>query len=164
MPPRPGTTRSSPSQPPALEPFLKEVEDFAMGPYAHALAQGTDVSEEEKQTVAEKLHGYIGLPVAYLLKANLRVNGGEFEKMLLDNQNLTIGRLDTRFSGPHMDPLSQAAEYDPQSSAISSAYVSLFNDYVRNDLKYGEGQTYLPHGAVRRCRMGHEAQGTIPLT
>jgi carboxypeptidase C (cathepsin A) len=40
--------------------------------------------------------------------------------------------------------LSKQAEYDPQSSAISSAYVSLFNDYVRRDLKYGEGQTYLP--------------------
>ena len=131
-------------QPPALEPFLKDVEDFATGPYAHALALGTDITDEEKQAVAEKLHGYIGLPVAYLVKANLRVNGGEFEKMLLDDQNLTTGRLDTRFSGPHMDPLSQAADYDPQSSAISSAYVSLFNDYVRKDLKYGEGQTYLP--------------------
>ncbi len=132
------------SQPPALEPFLKEVEDFAMGPYAHALSQGTDISSQEKQSVAEKLHEYIGLPVAYLVKANLRVNGGEFEKMLLDDQDLTIGRLDTRYSGPHMDPLSEAADYDPQSSAISSAYVSLFNDYVRKDLKYGEGQTFLP--------------------
>jgi carboxypeptidase C (cathepsin A) len=131
-------------QPPALEPFLREVEDFATGPYAHALALGTDITDEEKQSVAEKLHGYIGLPVAYLVKANLRVNGGEFEKMLLDDQNLTTGRLDTRYSGPHMDPLSQAADYDPQSSAISSAYVSLFNDYVRKDLKYGEGQTFLP--------------------
>ena len=40
--------------------------------------------------------------------------------------------------------MSESAEYDPQSSAISSAYVALFNDYVRRDLKYGEGQTYLP--------------------
>jgi carboxypeptidase C (cathepsin A) len=131
-------------EPAALEPFLKEVEDFAMGPYAHALAQGTDLSDDEKRSVAEKLHGYIGLPVAYLIKANLRVNGGEFEKMLLDDENLTIGRLDTRYSGPHLDPLSQTADYDPQSSAISSAYVSLFNDYVRKDLKFGEGLTYLP--------------------
>ena len=43
-----------PNQPAALEPFLKEVEEFAMGPYAHALALGTDVSAEEKQQVAEK--------------------------------------------------------------------------------------------------------------
>jgi len=134
-----------PHQPPALEPFLKEVEEYAMGPYSHALAMGTELGADEKQQVAEKLHEYTGLPVAYLLKANLRVNGGEFEKTLQDDENLTTGRLDTRFSGPHLNPLSEGAEYDPQSSAISSAYVSLFNDYVRRDLKYGEGQTYLDH-------------------
>ena len=32
-----------PQQPAALEPFLKEVEEFTMGPYAHALALGTDI-------------------------------------------------------------------------------------------------------------------------
>jgi carboxypeptidase C (cathepsin A) len=132
-----------PQQPAALEPFLKDVEDFAMGPYSHALALGTDLTAAEKQSVAEKLHEYTGLPLAYLLKANLRVNGGEFEKTLQDDENLTTGRLDTRFSGPNLNPLSEEAEYDPQSSAISSAYVALFNDYVRRDLKYGEGQTYL---------------------
>jgi carboxypeptidase C (cathepsin A) len=133
-----------PNQSTALEPLLKQVEEFAMGPYSHALGQGTDISAEEKQATAEKLHEYIGLPTAYIMKANLRVNGGEFEKSLQDEQDLTTGRLDTRFSGPTIDPLSQFADYDPQSSAISSAYVSLFNQYVRKDLKYGEGQTYLP--------------------
>ena len=133
-----------PQQPAALEPFLKDVEDFAMGPYSHALALGTDLTPQEKQDVADKLHQYTGLPVAYLLKANLRVSGGEFSKTLQEDQDLTTGRLDTRYSGPNLDPLSQSAQYDPQSSAISSAYVSLFNDYVRRDLKYGEGQTYMP--------------------
>jgi carboxypeptidase C (cathepsin A) len=133
-----------PNQPAALEPFLKDVEDYAMGPYAHALALGTDVSADEKQQVAEKLHEYIGLPVEYLLKANLRVTGPEFEKSLQDADDLTTGRLDSRFSGPNLDPLSENAEYDPQSSAISSAYVALFNQYVRRDLKYGDGQTYKP--------------------
>jgi carboxypeptidase C (cathepsin A) len=133
-----------PQQPPVLEPFLKEVEDFAMGSYAHALAQGTDLSDAEKNQVAEKLHDYTGLPIDYLKKANLRVSGGQFSKTLQEDQDLTTGRLDTRFSGPTINPLSESAEYDPQSSAISSAYVSLFNDYIRRDLKYGEGQTYLP--------------------
>jgi carboxypeptidase C (cathepsin A) len=133
-----------PTQPAALEPFLTEVEQFAMGPYAHALALGTDLGADEKQQVAEKLHEYTGLPVAYLLKANLRVSGPEFEKTLQDDSDMTTGRLDTRFSGPNLDSLSENAEYDPQSSAISSAYVSLFNNYVRRDLKYGDGQTYVP--------------------
>lgn len=133
-----------PQQPAQLEPLLKEVEAFATGPYEHALAQGTDLSAEEKQATAEKLHEYTGLPVDYLMHGDLRISGGEFEKTLQGNDDVTTGRLDTRFSGPSIDPLSQFAQYDPQSSAISSAYVSLFNDYVRNVLKYGAGQTYLP--------------------
>ncbi|HEY5289644.1 MAG TPA: hypothetical protein VIJ59_06380, partial [Caulobacteraceae bacterium] len=56
----------------------------------------------------------------------------------------TTGRLDTRFSGPDIDPLSKDSDYDPQSASISSAYVSAFNDYVRRDLGYGDGKTYKP--------------------
>ena len=131
-------------EPPALDPFLKEVEQFAMGPYAEALAKGTDLSQAEKQSIAEKLHQYTGLPVDYLMRGNLRISGGQFEKELQDESGMTTGRLDTRFSSPSIDPLSEEAAYDPQSSAISSAYVSLFNEYVRGALKYGAGQTYLP--------------------
>ena len=96
--------------------------------------------------------------MAYLLKADLRVSGGGFEKNLQDDEDLTTGRLDTRFSGPTINPLSEEAEYDPQSSAISSAYVSLFNDYVRRDLKYGEGQTYLPQARFWIGAVGLQAR------
>ncbi|MGB8029342.1 MAG: peptidase S10 [Terracidiphilus sp.] len=132
-------------QPQVLEPFLKEVEDYAMGEYMHALAEGNNLSDAEKAQVAERLHEYTGLPVDYLIKANLRVSGSEFEKTFEDSENLTTGRYDTRFLGPTLDPLSEGAGYDPQSAAISSAYFSLVNLYLRQDLKYGEGQTYLPH-------------------
>jgi carboxypeptidase C (cathepsin A) len=131
-------------QPQELEPFLKQVEDFALGDYMHALAQGNNLSDAEKQQVAEKLHEYTGLPVEYLIKADLRVNGGEFEKTFDDPDGMTTGRYDTRFLGPTLDPLSEGSGYDPQSAAISSAYFSLVNLYLRQNLKYGEGQTYLP--------------------
>jgi len=131
-------------QPPALEPFLKEVEDFALGEYMHALAEGNDLSDAEKRSVAEKLHTYTGLPVDYLIKADLRVTGGEFAKTFADDEGMTAGRYDSRFLGPTLDPLSEAAEYDPQSAGISSAYFSLVNVYLRRDLKYGAGETYIP--------------------
>ncbi len=150
-----------PNQPAALEPFLREVETYALGPYTTALAKGTDLSDTEKQQVAAKLHEYTGLPVAYWLKANLRVNGGEFEQTLLADENLTTGRLDTRFSGPTIDALSENAEYDPQSSAISSAYVSLFNDYARKELKYGEGQTYLDSALFNGHHWDWKMQGRM---
>ena len=129
---------------PELGQLLAEVEHFAMNEYALALQAGNALPTDQRHAIAEKLHQYTGLPVAYVEKADLRINGGEFEKNLQDDRNLTTGRLDTRFSGPTFDPLSKEAQYDPQSAAISSAYVSAFNDYVRKELKFGENREYKP--------------------
>jgi len=132
-----------PDQPAALEPLLKEVENFALADYLQALAAGSTLSAERKSQIAVKLHAYTGLPTDYIEHANLRVNGGEFEKTLLGT-DVTTGRLDTRFAGPTIDPMSKEADYDPQSAAIGSAYVSAFNDYVRSSLKFGDRKTYKP--------------------
>ena len=141
--------RKLPNQPAALEPLLREVENFALNDYAQALAAGSTLSAERKSAIAAKLREYTGLPADYIERANLRVNGGEFEKTLLGSET-TTGRLDTRFSGPTLDPMSKEAEYDPQSAAISSAYVSAFNDYVRNTLKFGDRMTYKPEIEVEK--------------
>jgi carboxypeptidase C (cathepsin A) len=125
-----------------LEAFLAEVEKFAMGDYGRALAAGSDLAPAERSAIAEKLHQYTGLSVEYILKADLRIDGGEFRQTLQGDAGLATGRLDTRFSGPDLDPLAQRADYDPQSSALSSAYVSAFNEYLRKDLRYGEGKTF----------------------
>ena len=138
------------ANPPAtLEPLLREVENFALTEYADALAQGARLPPDRKTAVAAKLSIYTGLPQDYIERANLRVNGGQFEKNLLGSE-ITTGRLDTRFSGPTIDPLSKEAEYDPQSAAISSAYVSAFNDYVRGTLKFGDKKSYKPEIDVEK--------------
>jgi carboxypeptidase C (cathepsin A) len=132
------------ANPPAtIEPFLREVEAFATTEYAEGLLAGSTLPPDRKSAIAAKLSAYTGLPLDYIERANLRVNGGEFEKTLLGS-DITTGRLDTRFAGPTIDPMSKEADYDPQSAAISSAYVSAFNDYVRNTLKFGDKKIYKP--------------------
>jgi carboxypeptidase C (cathepsin A) len=133
-----------PNQPAALEPFLKEVEQFSLGAYASALLQGADLPETQKKEVAAKLESYTGVPAAYWIKANLRVSGGEFSKELQSEMGITTGRLDTRYEGPDLDPLSEEAQYDPFGSATSSAYNTAINQYARTTLKYGENLTYKP--------------------
>jgi len=128
-----------------LEAFLTEVEQFAMGDYAHALSAGWALAPEERAAIAAKLHEYTGLSVDYITKANLRIDGGEFRQSLQSASDLTTGRLDTRFSGPDIDPLNQRAAYDPQSAALSSAYAAAFNEYVRTELHYGAGEEFKPH-------------------
>lgn len=130
-----------PTMPATLEPFLGEVEEFALGEYTAALAAGGRLDTARRAAVVAKLHAYTGLPEEYLERADLRINVGVFNQHVL-GASTTAGRLDTRFTGPTLDPLAKEAEYDPQSAAITSAYVSAFNDYVRRDLKFGAGQTY----------------------
>lgn len=157
-----------PKQPAALEPFLKEVEKFAMEEYMPALLEGSELREARKQAIAETLHLYTGLPVAYLLKANLRVSGGAFSKNLQDADGITTGRLDTRYQGPDYNRLSEEADYDPQSNAISAAYTTAINHYLRSDLKYGDTQTYKPtiyqegNPSAFQWDLRHQAPGGPP--
>lgn len=140
-----------PGEHPNLEALLAEVEQFAMGDYARALAAGSELGAAERAAIADKLHQYTGLPVEYILKADLRIDGGEFRQNLQGDDGITTGRLDSRFSGPDIDPLSQRADYDPQASALGSAYVSAFNEYVRKDLHYGEGKAFKPSIPIFRA-------------
>jgi carboxypeptidase C (cathepsin A) len=124
------------TRPAQLEPFLREVEKFALTDYAVALHQGGRLDTASRQRIAEKLSAYTGLAVDYLLKSNLRVSGGQFTQQLQLPGGLTTGRIDTRFSGPSLDVLSKEAQYDPMIAAVGSAYVAAWNDYARGTLKF----------------------------
>jgi carboxypeptidase C (cathepsin A) len=127
---------------PQLQPFLAEVEAFATGDYASTLLKGDDLADAKRQRIAERLSAYTGLTVPYLLKSNLRIEYGAFQKELLAGQETTTGTLDTRFVGATLDPLSKVASYDPQGAAISAAYLAAWNGYVRSTLHYGQGVEY----------------------
>lgn len=152
--------RKLPGAPRDLPGLLADAEQFATHDYATALMEGAALSAERRQAIAEQLHRYTGLPVDYLLKADLRINGGTFSQQLRAGEGVTVGRLDTRFSGPSIDPLSKQAAYDPQAAAISSAYVAAYNDYARNDLKIAADRTFKPNAyAEQRWDFRHRAPG-----
>jgi carboxypeptidase C (cathepsin A) len=149
-----------PAQPAALEPFLAEVEQFALGEYLTALAAGATLAPERRAAIVARLHAYTGLPTDYLEQASLRITGGVFEQHVLGDR--TAGRLDTRFAGPTIDPLGKEADYDPQAAAITSAYGSAFNEYVRRELKFGDGKTFKPNnyaGIGRSWDRTHQPPG-----
>jgi carboxypeptidase C (cathepsin A) len=151
-----------PTASPDLGPLLAEVEHFAMTDYALALAAGSTLPATQRDAIAAKLHDYTGLPVSYILKADLRISGGEFEQNLQGDADMTTGRLDSRFSGPALDPLSKEADYDPQLAAIASAYVSSYNDYVRKELKYGQDKAFKPLSWSRKEWNFHHQQPGAP--
>ena len=128
----------------SLQDFLAEVERFATTDYLAALVKGNDLSADERQRMAERLSAFTGLSVPYLLKTDLRIAYGAFQHELLGAQNQITGTLDTRYTGATLDPIGKLADFDPQSAAISGAYVGAYNDYVRTTLRYGDGIEFKP--------------------
>ncbi|NEU19946.1 hypothetical protein, partial [Vibrio parahaemolyticus] len=110
--------------------LLDQAEKFALGTYAQALLQGANLPEKDRQTLAEQLYQFTGISADYWLKANLRLSGPVFAKQLLSGQDETIGRIDTRYRGPSLDNIAETSNYDPNISAITSAYVAQFHDYL----------------------------------
>ncbi|MGH8373358.1 MAG: S10 family peptidase [Gammaproteobacteria bacterium] len=127
-----------------LPAYLQQVRDFATGAYADAMIKGDKLTAQERNAVLSKLAQYTGLSQDYLTKARLRVNLFQYMAELQRSRDLITGRLDSRFSGTPADQLSEWAFNDPQSDAISGAYVAAFNQYVRDTLKFGQDMTYKP--------------------
>lgn len=129
-------------RPDDLNGFLIEARTFATTEYAQALVKGSKLGDAEKTAVAKKLAHFTGLGEDYLIKADLRVALPQFNAELQRNRGLTTGRLDSRYSGPTYDLLAEYADYDPQSTAVSGAFTAAFNDYVREELQFGQDKAY----------------------
>lgn len=138
-----------------LQAFMAEVEAFALGDYASALLQGSNLDPAERSRILDRMVAYTGLDREFLDHANLRVTAPEFEQELLRERGRIVGRLDARFTGPIGDPLAQRPFQDPQSSAISAAYTAAINSYLRDELGYDGRREYTPSGDVRPWNWEH---------
>jgi carboxypeptidase C (cathepsin A) len=138
-----------PGKPP-LDGFLQQAREFASGPYALALQKGNGLSDAERQSIAQQMSQLTGLSADYILRSNLRVDPERFRRELLRDRHQIIGRIDSRYVGTEPDTVGEAADYDPQGSAITGGFVAAINDYLYRDLGYKTPLTYRPnnYGAV----------------
>jgi carboxypeptidase C (cathepsin A) len=125
-----------------LPELIKEVETWAAGDYTLALMQGDKISKKVRNAVINKLASYTGLSKKYIDGTKLRVNIMRFCKELLREQNLTVGRLDSRFKGLEDLQITEFPEVDPSMNAIIPPYNSMFNHYVREQLGYETDTKY----------------------
>lgn len=130
------------NKPESLESFVEQAREFASTEYASALMKGDELSESRRKQVRDKLARFTGLSKDYLDKADLRVTQSEFTKELMRDEDKTVGRLDSRYAGYSLEALAQRAIYDPQSSAISPAYTSMFLKYYHEELDFGTDKQY----------------------
>ncbi len=131
------------------EAFVEAARTFALGPYASALLKGKALPDAERTAIRQQLASFTGLSETYLENANLRVNAQRFYKELLRDRGLTIGRLDSRYTGTDYDRAGEGPDNDPSFYGIDAAYPAAMNSYVRGDLALkGIDRDYISIGGV----------------
>src|SRR6201996_3706916 len=125
-----------------LNKLHTEVEQWAAGPYAEALAKGDRLTQQERQDVIDHLARYTGLSKTYIDQCDLRVAEPHFTRELLRDKHETVGRLDSRFIGTSRSDVEETQSSDPSMSAIRPPYTAMFNQYVRTELGYKSDLEY----------------------
>lgn len=119
-----------------LSDVLAEVEAWVMSDYLVALAKGDALPDDERSSIATALARYTGLSERYIEGSRLRINIMRFCKELLRDRDLTVGRLDSRFTGTDLLGVSEYPEFDPSLAGPTPPFTSAFNQHVRKNLGF----------------------------
>ena len=129
-----------------LRTSLAAAEKFVQEKYFPALLRGDALPAAEKAALAKEIAALTGMPEAFVLQRNLRIDIFTFTSRLLEAQDRSIGRYDCRLTGIRYQPgTTGRQEFDPSYEAVFGSYTACFNDYVRRELKY---ESDLPYHAL----------------
>jgi carboxypeptidase C (cathepsin A) len=122
-----------------LPTFMKDVEQFARGPYASALAAFPKVDSK----VLQPLSAMLGIPPVVLQYWQLDLSTGDgttFLTSLLQDKGLAVGAYDGRVTAEDtgiagsIDPNSGGN--DPTMTAVGGVYTAMWNVYLNNELQF----------------------------
>ncbi len=133
----------------AIEQVAEKARVFAHGEYAAALEKGDALSPEEHKQIVQEIARFTALSPKYIEEANLRVSPFRWFRELLRDKRLTVGRLDSRFTGIEEDAAGERPNYDPSEASYEGAFVATFHDYVRRELKWESDMFYTVTANVR---------------
>jgi carboxypeptidase C (cathepsin A) len=110
-------------------------EAFATGPYATFLARGSEMPAAERAEVLARLADLIGLPAAFVARAEGRVGFRAFARELLRDESKVLGYYDATITGPDPFPDREAfAGPDPTLAGIGPTYTMAINRLLRSEI------------------------------
>lgn len=143
----------------SLDAFLADARAFAKGDYLATLYQGNAAPEGDRRRVAQKLAEFTGIPADWYMANALRITKERYRVELLKDRGLLLGRMDARYVAPVTD---KGGAPDP-SEVIGDAVQRLFPAYVRDDLKVGWSEPYVPAVAIASLEQWGWGESTSPF-
>lgn len=126
----------------ALEDFVREAREYALGDYTLALMQGQALPAAQAEKVRDRLAYFTGLDPQYIENSNLRLRPWQFQKELLRDRGLSVGRLDSRYAGEDLDRVGDSPDTDPSFYGIDGAYTAAINQHLRANLLWTGSRQY----------------------
>ena len=142
----------------SIEELAQQARDFAHGPYAAALEKGDALPAAEYQQIVKDIARLTALSPEYIEQTNLRISPQRWYKELLRNKRRTVGRLDARFTGMDVDAAGESYEYDSSQASYEGAYIAMYHDYVRRELKWDTDLYYRVSAGVQPWDRGQAGQ------
>jgi carboxypeptidase C (cathepsin A) len=130
----------------SIDQIAKRARDFASGEYLEYLFDGARATDAQRDKVAAEFARLTGLSKGFVLSQDLRVPLGPFSTELLREQHLMTSRLDSRFAGYQLDAGSTNTSFDFSNANIEDCFLTAFQSYMRNDLKYANDNIYYVAG------------------
>ena len=119
-----------------LNDILPEVENFTINKLIPALTKGGFISGSELNSVASEMSRYSGISKKKILQNNLDVTTNFFWKDLLRDQEMTIGRLDSRYLGIDKKDVGVRPDYNSELSSWEHSFTPAINHYIQKELKF----------------------------
>ena len=133
-----------------LEEILPMAELFSYNDLLPAISKGGNISDAERNRVAEKMARFTGIKKEVLLQQNLEMIPSFFWKELLRDKNgKTIGRLDSRYLGVDRQEIGTSPDYSPELTSWLHSFTPAINHYTQNILKFKTDVKYNMFGPVR---------------
>jgi len=124
-------------------------EEYAINTLIPAIAKGGFISENERNTVAERMAYFTGIKKKVILQHNLDIPKNYFWKELLRDENgYTVGRLDSRYRGLDKREAGESPDYNSEITSWLHSFTPAINYYIREHLKFKTDVTYNVFGPV----------------
>jgi len=124
-------------------------EEYAINTLIPAIAKGGFISENERNTVAERMAYFTGIKKKVILQHNLDIPKNYFWKELLRDENgFTVGRLDSRYRGLDKREAGESPDYNSEITSWLHSFTPAINYYIREHLKFKTDVTYNVFGPV----------------
>src|SRR5581483_8119614 len=130
----------------SVEQIANRAREFASGEYLEYLFDGARATQAEHDKVLTDFARLTGLSKPFVNSMDLRVPLGPFSTELLRDQHMMTSRLDSRVAGYQLDAGSTNTSFDYSNANIENCFLTAFEAYIRNDLKYENDNIYYVAG------------------